>query len=290
MRSHGQGLIRQFNQIVSDRLGMIGVIILGLFIFTAIFAPMIAPYSGVGATYHSDGRLAKLEPPSRHHWFGTTNLAEDVFSQTLVGSRLAILVGLISAICVTLIGTNIGLIAGYFGRWTDEILMRITDIAYGIPFLPFGIVLVALLGASKWNIIIAISILMWRTSARVVRAQVLSLRERPFIWSAKTAGASDLRILYVHIAPNILPLSFLYVALGLGWAVTAEASLSFIGLGDPAAVSWGRMLYFAFWAGAIRTAWWWVIPPGVSIGLFVLSCYLIARAYERILNPKLREI
>jgi peptide/nickel transport system permease protein len=290
MKSHAQGLTNQFKEIMSDRLGMIGVVILGLFLFIAVFAPFIAPYSGVGSTYHSDGRLAKLEPPSRYHWFGTTNLAEDIFSQTLMGSRLAILVGLISAICVTVIGTNIGLIAGYFGRWTDEILMRITDIAYGIPFLPFGIVLVALLGASKWNIIIAISVLMWRTSARVVRAQVLSLRERPFIWSAKTSGASDLRILYVHIAPNILPLSFLYVALGLGWAVTAEASLSFIGLGDPAAVSWGRMLYFAFWAGAIRTAWWWVIPPGVSIGLFVLSCYLIARAYERILNPKLREI
>lgn len=280
----------QLQMIMSDPLGVLGMAILGMFVLLAILGPVLAPYGPIETTYRPDGALARLDPPSRQHWLGTTNLGEDVFSQTLLGTRLALIVGFISAFCITFIGTNIGLIAGYAGRWVDDLLMRITDIAYGIPFIPFGIVLVALLGASKWNIIIAISLLMWRTTARVIRSQVLSLKERPFIWSAKASGAGPMRILDIHIAPNILPLTFLYVALGVSWAVETEASLSFIGLGDPAAISWGRMLYFAFWAGAMRRAWWWVIPPGLCIGLLVVSCYLIARAYEKVVNPKLREM
>jgi len=278
----------QFQEIIRDRLGLVGITILAGFILLAIFAPFLAPYGVNETTYRGDGTVARLDPPSGLHWFGTTNLAEDVFSQTLLGARLAVLVGFLSAACITIIGTNIGLLAGYFGKWIDDLLMRVTDIAYGIPFIPFGIVLVALLGASKWNIIIAISVLMWRTTARVIRSQVLTLKERPFIWSARAAGAGHLRILYIHIAPSILPLTFLYVALGVGWAVETEASLSFIGLGDPSSISWGRMLYFAFMAGAIRTAWWWVIPPGLCIGLLVVSCYLVARSYEKVVNPKLR--
>ncbi len=270
-------------------MGMIGSITMSAIIFLAIFAPLLIPYAVVENISRPDGSPAMLEPPSWRHWFGTTNLAEDVFSQTLWGGRIALMIGLVSGVCVTMIGTNIGLIAGYYGRWVDDILMRITDIAYGIPFLPFGIILVAILGASKWTIILTISVLMWRTTARVIRSQVLSLKERPFVLAARASGASDLRILYKHIAPNILPLAFLYTALSVGFGVIAEASLSFVGLGDPSTISWGRMLYFAFWAGAMRTAWWWIIPPGLCIGLLVVSCYLIARGYESIVNPKLRE-
>ena len=290
LKGYLSGVINQFKEILSDRLGLIGLIVLIIFILVAILAPLLAPFGTIETTYLPDGRVARLSPPTGTHWLGTTNLGEDVFSQVLFGSRLALIVGVISAACLAFIGTNIGLIAGYYGGKVDDILMRLTDIAFGIPFLPFGIILVALLGASKWNIIIAISVLLWRTTARVIRSQVLSLKERPFVLSARASGASDLRILYKHIAPNILHLAFLYLPLGIGWAVAAEASLSFVGLGDPTDISWGKMLYWAFWAGAIRSAWWWVIPPGVCIGLYVTSCYLIARAYERMVHPKFREM
>ena len=288
-KNYTQPILNQFKNITGDRMGMIGFITMSAILFLAIFAPLLIPYGVAENVLRPDRSPAMLEPPSWRHWFGTTNLAEDVFSQTLWGGRIALMIGLVSGVCVTMIGTNIGLIAGYYGRWVDDILMRITDIAYGIPFLPFGIILVAILGASKWTIILTISVLMWRTTARVIRSQVLSLKERPFVLAARASGASDLRILYKHIAPNILPLAFLYTALSVGFGVIAEASLSFVGLGDPTTISWGRMLYFAFWAGAMRTAWWWIIPPGLCIGLLVVSCYLIARGYESVLNPKLRE-
>ena len=279
-----------FKEIMSDRLGMLGGLLIIVFILIAILAPFLAPYSPTESVSSPDGRVVRLKPPTGDHWMGTTSLGEDIFSQVLFGSRLVLIVGFISAACITIIGTNIGLVAGYFGGKVDDALMRLTDIAFGIPFLPFGIILVAILGASKWNIIIAISVLMWRTTARVIRSQVLSLKERPFVLSARASGASDLRILYKHIAPNILHLSFLYIPLGVGWSVTAEASLSFVGLGDPIATSWGKMLYWAFTAGAIRTAWWWVIPPGLCIGVFVTSCYLLSRAYEKMVHPKFREM
>jgi peptide/nickel transport system permease protein len=118
---------------------------------------------------------------------------------------------------------------------------------------------------------------------------VLSLKERPFVSAAKVAGAGHLRLLYIHIAPNVFPLALLYMAFGVAWGILAEASLGFLGLGDPEAVSWGQMLFFAFRAGAIRTAWWWVVPPGLSIILVVVSCYLVGRTFEVLTNPKLRK-
>jgi len=171
----------------------------------------------------------------------------------------------------------------------DDFLMRLTDVAYGVPFIPFAIVLVTLLGVGTTNIILAITSLMWRTSARVIRSQVLSLKERPFVSAAKVAGAGHFRLLYIHIAPNVFPLALLYMAFGVAWGILAEASLGFLGLGDPEAVSWGQMLFFAFRAGAIRIAWWWVVPPGLSIILVVASCYLVGRTFEVLTNPKLRK-
>lgn len=255
----------------------------------AIFAPYIAPFSPFDHLYASDGKLARLSPPSAQFWFGTTSHGSDVFSQTIMGSRMAIMVGFISAISIALIGTNVGLISGYFGGKVDTLLMRITDVAYGIPFLPFAIILVSFLGVGTGSIIAAIALLLWRTSARVIRSQVLSLKERPFVWAARSAGASHWRILYFHIAPNVLPLTFLYLALGVGWAIITEASISFLGLGDPAVVSWGQMLYYVFIMGAMRRAWWWVIPPGICISMIILACFLVGRAFEEIANPRLRQ-
>ena len=275
--------------LLEDRVGLSAGILLLFFIFLAIAGPALAPYPPNESNYLPDGSLARLQPPSAKFFFGTTNMGQDVFSQTIVGARLAIIIGLISAVFIVFIGTNIGLLSGYFGKYVDDFLMRLTDVAYGVPFIPFAIVLVTLLGVGTTNIILAITSLMWRTSARVIRSQVLSLKERPFVSAAKVAGAGHLRLLYIHIAPNVFPLALLYMAFGVAWGILAEASLGFLGLGDPEAVSWGQMLFFAFRAGAIRIAWWWVVPPGLSIILVVASCYLVGRTFEVLTNPKLRK-
>jgi len=136
--------------------------------------------------------------------------------------------------------------------------------------------------------ILTISLLMWRTTARVIRSQVLSVRERGFVKAAKIAGASDLRIIYVHIFPNVLPMTLLYVAFDIAWAVLAEASISFLGFGDPNQVSWGQMLYLAYVSGSIRQAWWWTIPPGLGLSLFVIAVFLVGRQYEKLASPRLR--
>lgn len=261
--------------------GGFGVAVLLIVIFVAAFAPILAPYSPTATQYDPQHQILRLDPPSAAHWLGTTNYGGDVLSQLIYGSRVVLIVGVTCAVLIGLIGTNIGLFAGYYRGRVDTLLMRLTDLAFGIPFLPFAVVLVTLLRPSLWNTIIAISVLMWRTSARVIRVQVLSLRERGFVKAAWIAGASDLRILYVHIFPNVLPMVLLYVAFDIAWAVLAEASISFLGFGDPNRVSWGQMLYLDYTTGSIRQAWWWTLPPGLAISLFVVAVFLVARRYER---------
>ena len=178
----------------------------------------------------ADGRLAVLRPPSWEFPFGTTNLARDLLSQMIEATRTTVAIGLVSGLISIFIGANIGLIAGYYGGRIDEILMRFTDIVYGMPFLPFIIVLISLFGRSIWLIMLAIVLIVWRTSARVIRAQTLALKQRQFIAFARARGASDLRIIYRHIAPNILPLLLLYTSFNIAWAIVTEASASFLGL------------------------------------------------------------
>lgn len=274
--------------LLKDPLTVLGITVMTMFILMAVFANLIVTHDPL-ERIHVNGALARLFPPSSQYWFGTTYYGADVFSQTIMGSRVSVIVGLISAINTTLIGTVIGLISGYYGKWIDDILMRITDITYGIPVMAFAIILVAFLGPSIWNIILVISLLLWRTTARTIRSQVISIKERPFILSAIASGASDFRIMFIHILPNVLSLSLLYATLGIGDAVLAESGLSFLGLGDPLKGSWGQMLYYSFLSASIRRAWWWVIPPGVCISLFVMASYLIGRSYERTSIPQLRE-
>jgi peptide/nickel transport system permease protein len=165
--------------------------------------------------------------------------------------------------------------------------MRVVDIAYAIPFIPFAVLLVGLLQPSINNLILVMALLMWRAPARVIRSQVLSLSQRPFVKSARVAGASNMRIIYQHIGPNILPFVFLYIPITVGWAIIAEASVSFLGFGDPRLISWGGMLQIAFTSGAMRIAWWWTLAPGLAIVLVVISVYFIGRALEPLANPKL---
>jgi len=236
----------------------------------------------------SDRFVTRLAPPSREHWFGTDHLGRDLYSQNVHGSRIALLVGFLGAALVVLIGTNVGLIAGYYRGRTETILMRTVDVMYGIPFEPFALILVLLFQPSLFIVILAVSLLTWRTVARLIRSQVLSLRERPFVKAARVAGASDLRIMYLHIFPNVMPLVFLELAIIVGVSIIAEATLSFLGLGPPHAISWGGILHDARLSGAWRTAWWWNLPPGILIMVTVLSVFFISRSLEVVANPRLR--
>jgi len=280
--------LRGLAVIVSYPSGAVGLVVVLLFIAIAALAPLIAPYGAFEVVYNADHSVIRLSPPSWQNWFGTTNQGMDVFSQLVWGSRVALVVGLLSGIGSVVLGTLIGLVAGYFGGWIDEALMRMTDVAFGIPFLPFAMVVISIAKPSLGLVILLVVFFLWRTTARVIRAQVLTLKTRPFIWAARAAGAGDLQILFRHITPNVLPLSFLYMAIGVQTGVMLEAALSFLGFGDPNVLSWGIMLNAAFQAGAMRSAWWWVLPPGVALSLFVIAIFMITRAYEERLNPRLR--
>ena len=270
--------------------GAVGLFVVLLFVALAVFAPLIAPYGPFEVVYNADHSVVRLAPPDWRTWFGTTNQGMDVFSQLVWGSRVALLVGLLSAMGSAMIGTLIGLVSGYFGGWIDEILMRATDIAFGIPFLPFAMVVIAIAKPSLALVILLVVLFLWRTTARVIRSQVLSLKSRGFVWAARAAGASDAHILWRQILPNVLPISFLYMAIGVQAGVMLEAALSFLGFGDPNVQSWGIMLNAAFRAGAMRSAWWWVLPPGVALSMFVIAVFMITRAFEDRLNPQLRMV
>lgn len=278
----------QFVILSKDKLGLAGMIILGFFLLVAAFSPWIAPHDPMETLMRPDGTMARMDPPSLAFPFGTDRMGRDILSQVIIGSRVALFVGILSAVMVVFIGTNVGLISGYYGGKIDDLLMRITDIVYGVPFLPFAVILIALLGPGLPNVILAIVLITWRTTARVVRAQVLTLKQRAFIDAARVAGASNLRIIYMHLAPNVLPISFVYAAINMGWAILTEASISFLGYGDPLLMSWGKILFNAYVAQAVTVAWWWVMAPGIAIVLLVLSGFFISRAYEEIINPRLR--
>ncbi len=280
-----QSIRRRIAFLKREPMGLAGILIMGGIILVAIFAPEIAPYDPTAVDYANS-----ISPPSSEHPLGTDKAGRDVFSQLIYGTRPALKIGLMSAVSVAFIGMNIGLIAGYFGGYVDDALMRLVDFAYGIPFTPFIIVLVALWKPSDWTIVGAITLLLWRQTARVVRSNVLNLKEKPFIKSARVIGASDSRIIYRHIAPNVLPLVFLYGSFAIAWAILTEAAISYLGFGDPDAVTWGQMLQAAQQSQALaRDAWWWFTMPGLAIMLTVISAFLIGRGYEEQLNPELQE-
>ncbi len=282
-------MLRDFFQFIArSKLGLLGLLLFAVCVVVAVFAPALAPYDPMQKHYDASGRLMKLNPPSQDHLLGTTILGRDVFSQIIWGGRPALVIGLLTAMGVVLIGVNIGLIAGYCGGWIDNLLMRITDIFMGLPFLPFIIVVLSLTGKSLWTIILALVIIMWRSTARVIRSQVLSLRQRSFVDAARVSGASSLKIIYFEIAPNIFPVALVNVVFALAWAIITEASIGFLGFGDPNVLSWGSIIYEAFASEMSYKAWWWVIPPGAAIMILVTAVYFIGRAYEEMINPRLK--
>jgi ABC-type dipeptide/oligopeptide/nickel transport system permease subunit len=218
---------------------------------------------------------------------GTDSFGFDLFAQDFYATRISLLVGLLAAFIGIFLGLLVGLVAGYKSGLTDEVLMRFTDMMLVIPALPLLLVLVAVLGPGLLNIIILIGFLGWMGFARVIRSQILSLKERPFVEAAKAAGAGTRRVLTTHIFPNVVSLTYVNLALAVPGAIITEAALSFLGLGDPSSPSWGQILSRAELNGA-QTIWWWIVPPGLSIALISLSFVLLGYALDELFNPKLR--
>jgi peptide/nickel transport system permease protein len=274
-------------RIAADPLALAAGVVLLVFLLIAVFGPLLAPYDPTERTRADGGGLAYLQSPSAEHLLGTTNLGRDIFSQLLVGARAALIVGGIAAVAEAVIGVLLGLVAGYYKGFVDNVVMRALDVAYALPVEPVAIVLLVFLGQSIWTIVLAIVLLSWRAAARVIRAQVLSVSARSFVKGARAVGASNRRIMFRHILPNVLPIAVVYLPVGFGNAIIAEAAISFLGFGDPDTTTWGMMLHEVFTAGATDTAWWWVLAPGVAITVVVAAVFFITRAFEDILNPRL---
>ena len=264
--------------------GRLGLGVLGLFVFLALFGSLIAPDDPYASS------LDILAKPSTDHWLGTTEQGSDVFSQLLVGARVSIEVGFAAAGISAVLGALVGLIGGYFGGWTDRGLDALENWFLVIPTLPLMIVLARLLEPSLGVLIAVIGLTSWAGTGRIVRSQVLTLRERAFVERARALGASDAYIIRTHILPNTMPLIFANTVLIVAVAILSEAALAFLGLGDPTRISWGSMLENAFSSGAPSAgAWWYVIPPGLCITLLVLSVSILGYLFEEHVNPRLRE-
>jgi len=264
--------------------GRFGLAILGLFAFLAVFGEALAPYDPTASSREV------LQPPSWDHILGTTENGSDVFSQLMVGARVSMVVGFAAAIISAVVGSTVGLLSGYFGGWTDRILDSVENWFLVIPALPLMIVLARLLDPSLTVLILVIGLTSWAGTGRIVRAQVLTLRERPFVERARALGAGDRYILKTHILPNTLPLIFANTVLIVAVAILSEAALAFLGLGDPNRISWGSMLEAAFSANAPSAeAWWYVIPPGLCITMLVLAIAMLGYLFEEYINPRLRE-
>ncbi|HZD80827.1 MAG TPA: ABC transporter permease [Actinomycetota bacterium] len=271
-----------------NRMGMAGLYILAFFVLVAVLAPLIASHAQLDPTCTCTG--APFQAPSLKFPFGTDDLGRSVFALTVWGSRISLIVGLTATLISMGIGALIGIAAGYYGGWPETVLMRVTDWFLVLPWLALAIVLAALIGPSLVVIIFVIGITSWPSTARLVRAQTLSVKTRPYVERARALGASNWHLITRHILPNVGPLIFANTILTVAIAILSETTLSFLGLGDPISISWGTILEFAFNSGAAGAGnWWWLLPPGVCIVLVVLAFTMCGFALDEILNPKLRE-
>lgn len=246
-----------------------GIGILLILILIAISASYIAPHDPkqTGIPYQS---------PSAEHLLGTNDIGQDVFSELLYASRISLVVGFLAAVISIVIGVAVGLFAGFYRGWVEEILMGTTDIFLLIPGLPLMIILAAYLNPSMWNIIIVVGLLWWCGTARVVHARVLQVREMPFIESTRALGYSNWYIMFRHVLLNTKEVILAKFSLAVASAMLSEASLSFLGLGDPLNISWGEMIHFAFSRGGFANdMWWWYLPPGLMICVTVLGFIML---------------
>ena len=279
--------LRDINRkLLSNRMGLTGSILLTAFILMAILGPMVAPYN-----VHKINPTEKFEKPSNAHWMGTDQAGVDIFSEILEGSRTSIIIGIVSAVIASLLGTAVGLYAGYVGGWQDELAMRLNDIVLSIPWLVLMIVVAAFLGTiNLLGVILIIGLTGWSMTARMVRAQVLSIREKQYVERARAIGASDIAILRRHVFPNTFPLVFANTILTVAIAILSEATLSYLRLRPVGTVTWGTILSYASQSSAFQIGLWeWIVIPGLLIVGLVLAFTLVGYALDEILNPKLRK-
>ncbi len=272
-------------------LGKIGLGLLVMFALMALFSylppfinPMYNPMTGV------DPNILGCTGPSLKHWLGTDFMGRDILSQLLAGARVAFMVGVSAAVMSIALGTAIGMTAGYLGKFTDTVLMRMADMIMVMPTLLVVLLLAAVFGQLNiWTIVLIIALFRWPGVSRIIRGQTLSLKQRPFVEAAKVAGASHMRIIFRHIMPNVLPLAFLFMTFRVTSAIITEAALAFLGFGDPGTVSWGMMLQWVWKTGHMFRAPYWLLPPGICISLITLSFYMLGRAMDEVLDPRLRK-
>ena len=281
---HGEALRRGLRD---NPLLVAGAVMSLLVVLVALFAPLLAPYpADAGSATHP---FIVLHAPSAQHWFGTDDGGIDVFSLVLVGGRISLIVGAAASGVALIVGGLIGILSGYFGGWTDMGLMRLTDYFLVIPDLVLMIVVAALWGPSLNHVILVIGLLLWTTTARIVRAEVQSVRERVYVRRARTMGASNASIMARHVLPQIAALLIANTVLCIAIAIFDETSLDFLGLGAPNTVSWGTILEHANdHTAATYGAWWTVVPAGLCIAAVIVGCYLLGQALEDSLNPRLK--
>lgn len=270
-----------------NRQGMVGLGFMLFFIALALAAPLlvspedIEPATAQGQPNHS---------PYAGYPLGTDNFGRSVLDLVIVGSRISLLVGVTATVVAVSLGATIGLVSGYYGGTKIDVgLNAITNWFLVIPWLILAIVLSSILGASVWIIIVVIGVTSWAQPARLIRAQALSVRARPYVERARVLGCSDRAILSRHILPNVAPVIFANAILTVAVAILTETTLSILGLGDATAISWGVIIEQAFSAGAMTNGyWWWMVPPGIAIVCVTLSFTMCGYALDEVLNPKLR--
>lgn len=283
-----RALGRAWGDYRAERSGLIGLVLLGLFLAVALGAPLIADELALDPTYARDNPV--WASPGEFAPLGTDNLGRPIWDQLVYGSRISLLIGLAATLIAIVIGLAVGAAAGFFGGWIDAVLSRMAEWILVIPFLPLAIALAAVLGPSLRNIILVIGITSWPVTARLIRAQVLTVKERLYVERSRSLGGSSTHVLSRHILPNVMPLVIANATLTVPIAILSETTLSFLGLGDPTRTSWGKMLEEAFENGALsQQAWWYYVPPGLGVMVVVLAFTLVGRALEVVLDPRLRE-
>lgn len=273
-------IVRQFRR---STTGMIGAVVMLLLICIALAAPVVAPYS----PYTQDFGAA-MQPPSREHWFGTDDVGRDILSRIIHGARISLRVGLISVAIGGGIGVLLGTIAGFYGRWVDNVIMRMIDVLLAFPGLLLALAVVAVLGPGLFNIMIAVGIGGIPTYARMSRSTTLTIRERDYVLAARSIGCSSPRIMLRYILPNSIPPIIVLATLGVAGAILTAAGLSFIGVGArPPTPEWGAMLSSA--RLYIRQAWWLTTFPGLAIVVTVLAINMVGDSVRDALDPRLRQ-
>lgn len=277
--------MRSLQLLLRNRNGMVGVLLLLAIVACAVLAPWIAPYpKDAHRAVHLD---QMLQSPSQAHWFGTDDMGRDLLSRMLYGARLSLLIGVVSIACSVTLGVLIGLVAGYVGGWIDSALMRVADIFMSVPNVILGMAIAVALKPGLRNVIIAVSLVFWPATARLMRSAVLSVREEMYIEAMRAMGASAPRIMFRHIVPNCITSVVVHGTIQVGWAILLSATLSFVGVGVQAPLpEWG--LLTSSGRQYMMIAWWYATLPGLAIVLTVMAFNLVGDGLRDVLDPRMR--